>query len=46
MGVVEAFTSAKGKTDAVGLDIELEENTKNATDKTRVAVSKAARGLV
>jgi hypothetical protein len=44
VGVVEAGTLTKDSIGTYGLDIILEENTKNDTDKIRVAVSTAAIG--
>jgi hypothetical protein len=45
VGVVEVGTLAKGTIGSNGLDIKLEENTKNDTDKTRVNVTTAAIGI-
>jgi hypothetical protein len=45
VGVVEAGILTKDMIGTVGLDIKLEENTKNDTDKITVAVSTAAIGM-
>jgi len=45
VGFVEADSLAKGTIGTVGLDIELDANTENETDKIRVVVNTAAMGI-